>query len=150
MKNWPTFFLFYLLGSLPLFAQLSVGGIPPSFGLNSVQNMMEVEVLTLPSPDFEKIRIEDSLEDKIKNIPWRFGVAIEVDINLENSGSWLELPNGDRIWRVQVYSPGAKSININYDKFHMPAGAKLLLYSNRKKIIGAFTSINIKEDSTFA
>lgn len=150
MKN-TSFLLFtFILLSSPLLAQLSVGGIPPSFSLNRLQQSIEVEHIELLSPDFEKIRKEDSVEDAIEEIPWRFGVAIPVDLGLDNAGSWMGLPNGDRIWRLIISSPSAISININYDKFYMPKGAKLFLYSNRKKFIGAFTSINNKLDSSFA
>jgi len=70
-----------------------------------------------------------------------------VNFNLDNSGEWTVLPNGDKIWRLVVSCKGALSINLLYDKFYIPEGAKFWVYSNdRKHSIGAFTSANNNGD----
>jgi hypothetical protein len=98
----------------------------------------------MPSLDMEKLEREDR-EDKESGIPPRFGYRHEVNYTLENSGEWITLPNGDRIWRLSIHCPDAKSINLLYDKFWLPVGAKLFIYSNNhKRSIGAFTSNNNK------
>ena len=80
-------------------------------------------------------------------MPPRFGHRYKVDYNLKNSGTWFTLPDGDRIWRLNISSPGALSINLLYDKFHIPDGAKFFVYSNNKKhILGAFTSQNNRSE----
>lgn len=64
---------------------------------------------------------------------------------LNNSGIWQNLPNGDKIWRLNIACPGALSINLLYSKFWLPERGKFFIYSNDKKhVIGAFTSINNK------
>jgi hypothetical protein len=65
--------------------------------------------------------------------------------NLNNSGKWTTLSNGDKIWQMEIYCKNALSINLLYDKFWIPEGAKFFVYSsNKKHSIGAFTSINNK------
>ena len=50
-----------------------------------------------------------------------------------------------KVWKVQFSVPEAKALTIVYDKFWLPPGAKLFIYSNDKKhSIGAFTEINNK------
>jgi hypothetical protein len=96
----------------------------------------------LPVPDMEKIQKEDE-ERKNRGAPPRFGYKHKVEYNLDNSGIWTTLPNGDRIWQLEIHCPNALSINLLYDKFWLPEEAKFFIYSNDKKYsIGAFTSVN--------
>lgn len=46
---------------------------------------------------------------------------------------------------MEIYCPDALSINLLYDKFWLPDGAKLFVYSaDKRQAIGAFTSANNK------
>jgi lysyl endopeptidase len=55
------------------------------------------------------------------------------------------MKNGDRIWRLRVRAPGAKSINLVYNKFWLPDRGKFHIYRPDKTIlIGAFTEKNNK------
>jgi len=56
--------------------------------------------------------------------PPRFGYRHDVNYNMENSGEWTDLPNGDKIWRLAISCPGALSINLLYDRFWLPDDAK--------------------------
>jgi len=97
-----------------------------------------------PPLDMQKIEQEDA-EDNEKGIIPRFGYKYEVNYTLENSGDWIELPNGDKMWRLQIYCPNATSINLLYDHFWLPEGAKFFIYSNDfREQLGAFTSKNNK------
>ncbi|MBR5983775.1 MAG: trypsin-like peptidase domain-containing protein [Bacteroidales bacterium] len=90
----------------------------------------------------EEIQVEDSI-DNLNGVPPRFGYPIEADYTLENSGTWTTLANGDRIWRLSIYCPDALSINLLYDDFWIPEGAKLFIYSaDKRHVLGAFTSAN--------
>ena len=49
---------------------------------------------------------------------------------------------------MEISSPNALSINLLYDKFWLPEGTSLFLYSkDKKQYMGGFTSINNKGDS---
>ena len=92
--------------------------------------------------DLHRIMQED-IEDEKLGIPPRFGYKRRVNYNLDNSGEWQTLVDGGRIWRLKLSSPGALSINLLYDKFWIPDGAKFWIYSSdQQHNIGAFTSVN--------
>ena len=136
-------FIIFLAFSTFAFGQLSTHEKPISFSQKDIQ-WKSSKIVTLPSLDMEKINQEDAENDKLGNPP-RFGFPHSVNLNLENSGEWVILPNGEKLWRLEIYCPSAKSINLLYDKFWLPKGAKLFVYSKDKKhILGAFTSQNNK------
>lgn len=130
-------------------AQISTNEKPVSFGLETEEtkgSLLSVQTVTMPNLDMNKIRAED-IEDEEYDMPPRFGYPHQVDYNLTNSGTWQNLPNGDKLWRLNVVCPGALSINFCYDKFWIPEGGKFFVYSkDRNHSIGAFTSINNKGD----
>ena len=132
-----------LLPYFVVFGQISTMEEPMSFRTDiPALARSNVPVLYLPSLDMERIMQED-IEDEKLGMPPRFGYKFRVSYNLENSGEWLTLPDGGRIWRLSLSSPGALSINLLYDKFWLPDGAKLWIYSSdRRHSIGAFTSFN--------
>jgi hypothetical protein len=131
-----------------VFGQISTDEEPVSFRMDiPVLQRSEKAQKSLPSLNMRKIEQED-IEDEANGMPPRFGYKYEVNYNLENSGEWTNLPDGSKIWRLVISSPGALSINLLYDKFWIPDGAKFFIYSNdRKHSIGAFTSANNKGDS---
>jgi hypothetical protein len=131
-------FLFILLPLFNIFSQVTNEGKPLSWDL---QNVGKLSPIVLPKVDLKKLQEEDLINDKRKDIPWRFGQEIIVDYNLENSGVWTTLENGDRIWRIRFVSEGAKTMNFVFSDFYMPEKAKLYLYSNDKlDVLGAYDS----------
>ncbi|MGD2035313.1 MAG: choice-of-anchor J domain-containing protein [Bacteroidales bacterium] len=132
-------------------AQISQGGTPPSFKTMKKSTLQEIEYVKMPSVDVNALKAEDIYNDKFKDQPWRFGKEIYVDYNPENSGTWDVLEDGSRIWRLGITSKGALSINLTFNRYKLPGGAKLFLYSaDRSDIIGAFTEFNNQEDGYFS
>tara|TARA_Y100000991_G_scaffold56544_1_gene41369 strand:- start:14847 stop:17396 length:2550 start_codon:yes stop_codon:yes gene_type:complete len=128
-----------LLFSLSTIAQVTNDGNPLSWDLNL--NTDGVAQKSLPEFDMNQVKAEDLINDQKTGIPWRFGYTHSVDYGFED-GTWTELDNGDRIWRLLVTSPGAISLNFIFDDFFIPNGAKLYLYSDdRDDLLGAYTSI---------
>jgi hypothetical protein len=79
-----------------------------------------------------------------------FARSVPTDISLSGSGTWSMLPDGGRVWRVQVSSPGALALIPCYDRFFIPAGAMLHVYTpDRREMIGAFTAANNPKDGRF-
>lgn len=131
------------------YSQISHGGQPYSFNNEGLKSNIDFKIM--PEIDLEKLHSEDAMEDNDPDIPWRFGKDIVVDFNLNNSGTWEKLPNGDRIWRLEIISYDAYSLNLIYNKFHLPEGARLFLYNSQKtQTIGSFTNENHKSDGGFA
>ncbi|HLU85472.1 MAG TPA: T9SS type A sorting domain-containing protein [Vicingaceae bacterium] len=139
--------LFVIAVSLSCFGQISQGGTPISWNHTSLSK--NIPTVTVPSIDLAPIHAEDAITDQQKDIPWRFGIEIPLNISLSNSGLWETLANGNRIWRITIEVPGALTTNINYKKFYLPQGANLFLY-NEKQVLGAFTALNNKENMEFA
>jgi PKD repeat protein len=142
--------LLMTLCSSSLFAQLSQGGSPFSFQQPQLlQNTVPFE--TMPQIDLERLIAEDLINDQYKDVPWRFGENIMVNFNPANSGVWDILPKGDKVWRLGISSPGAYTINLTFDKYKLPPGAKLFVFNmDFSETIGAFTDFNNQDDGYFA
>ena len=135
--------LFFLCSTL--YGQITTEEDPISFGRNiPALSINPTTHKVLPPIDRYALEQEDK-EDEANGIPPRFGFMHKVDYNLENSGEWITLPNGDKVWRLSLSCPGALSINLAYDQFWLPDGAKFFIYTpDHKRSIGAITSYNNK------
>jgi len=124
--------------------QISTNELPVSFSLNNIKELSgTMAKKVMPALDMATIEREDSV-NKEKGI-FRYGFPHYVNYNLNNSGEWITLENGDKLWRLEIYCPNALSIDLVYDKFWLPEGAKLFIYNaDRSHSIGAFTSENNK------
>jgi len=130
-------------------AQLSTEELPYSWEKGYDETTRQsIPMVTMPSLDMEAIRKEDlKSEGDFIAAPYRFGISHEVNFSLSNSGSWEATSDGGRLWRFRIYSPDARSLNLLYDKFWLPDGAKFFIYSeDMTQHIGAFTSQNNKGD----
>lgn len=134
-----------ILFSFSSFAQISHGGSPISFN----KNLTAAPIHTTPTVNTLTYINEDKVTDQHKDIAWRFGVEQFVNLNLNNSGVWTTLANGDRVWRLEIKSPNAKTINLNYSNFNLPIGATFFVY-NKSQVLGSFTHLNNKENSEFS
>ena len=130
-------------------AQLSTNEKPVSF---CVKGKMQVihgsanSIVTMPLLDMAKIEKEDETASE-NDKTLRFGYRHNVNYNLDNSGTWYRLPNGDKLWQLEIICPNALSVNLCYDRFWLPEGGKFFVYSkDRIQTIGAFTSRNNKGD----
>ncbi len=100
----------------------------------------------MPGFDLAQAQFEDSINDANKVGPWRFGYEYSVDLGLDNSGEWYTLPGGDRLWRLNVVTPGALSQNFVFDEYELPEGAYLSIYPRDKSYYhNAYTSDNNNE-----
>ena len=131
------------------YSQISHGGEPYSFEAQGLKS--DIDYVIMPEVDVEALMMEDAIDENDPEIPWRFGKDIPVEINLDNSGTWETLENGDRIWRLEITSYGAYSLNLIYKEFYMPSGATFFVYNPQKTHkIGSFTEENHKPNGGFA
>jgi hypothetical protein len=124
--------------TVQLDAQVSFGGRPYAFDHPSLLQTAPVQVM--PQVDVARLMAED--EDQIASGvkgPWRFGYNHLVDLDLQNSGSWTALENGDRIWQLSIECPGAYSINFEFHDYVVPEGAQVFVYNTEGEHLGAFT-----------
>jgi PKD repeat protein len=121
-------------------AQKSIGGVPLGISQNMGTHGYTSE--TLAPLNMTQINQEDLQDDKNGNWP-RIAVAQSTNFNLDNSGEWTILPNGDRIWRIKISGPSAQGLMFSFKDFYLPPGAKLYTYSaDEQDVLGAFTSSN--------
>ena len=125
-------------------AQLSTREIPIGFKYDFDKE--KIPVIIMSAIDVEKLKAEDEEERRRGlNLPPRFGFKHSVSLNLTKQGVRHILDNGDKLYQLAIACPGAASINLLYDKFWLPAGAKFFVYGyDKKHHIGAFTTINNK------
>ena len=132
-----------------IWAQLSTNEKPVSFERESelrVSRRSSRPSITMPQLDRAKIARIETTRRKHPELAF-FGYVHNVSYNLINSGTWHNLSNGDKIWKLNITCPEAKAVYLTYDKFWLPEGGKLFVYSkDKKQTLGAFTSINNKGD----
>jgi len=128
-------------------AQLSEGGLPHSAFLPGLKSA-NVPQTHLQSPDVAKLIAEDSLNP----VPFRYALAekMELDLRIAGKPDRLSSPEGT-IWRFSFHSPGSKSLQIAFSRFHIPPGATLFAYGpDYAQMAGAFTWRNNQPGFTLA
>jgi len=119
-------------------AQITNEGTPKSWNTAIEEHLSPI---LMPGFDLNEVAREDEVNDKNLTKPWRFGYDFEVDLGLNNAGTWSELSNGDRIWRINIVSQGAKTLNFIFNSYKLPEGATIYLYNETKSFkLGAYTS----------
>jgi len=132
--------------SFTLIAQVTNEGEPASWKLIAYNN---IDAISLPKVDIQKLRAEDDLNVKTQIKPFRIGVQHNVNVGLKNAGIWTRLPNGDRIWRVLFNSKDAVHLSVVFDKFYIPKGGKVYLYNkDRTDLLGAYTETQNNKEET--
>ncbi|MBI5914333.1 MAG: proprotein convertase P-domain-containing protein [Bacteroidetes bacterium] len=107
--------------------------------------LSQVEQVTMPHLDNETL-LAAELAHRAPGIAPRFAENLEVDISPATHGHWEALPNGNALWRLRIRSGGAKSLNLGFTKYVMPAGGRLILYSpDYQHIMGPFTPADNEE-----
>ena len=128
-------------------AQVSAGGHPVS-QLNKQRGftISEAESTLLPALPIKKIHQED--EQNPGNT--RFAAPTSVDYTLDNSGTWEQLPEGGRLWRLKIQSGSALGLAVFYKDFYLPPGAQLYMYDpSYQQVLGAYTAQNNKASGLF-
>ena len=142
-------YLFITLFSLVTFniAQLSIESSPQSIINISNQN---VPIFTTPKLDIQTISSED-ITDIENGLPYRFGYSFSVDINFFDYAVCDTLDNGDKIFRLDISSPNAYSLNFIFNNFNLSKGSELFIYNDDySDQIGAFTYLNNKSYNRFS
>lgn len=146
MKRYIILVVLTLAAAPCLFAQINRGGEPYAFG-NTLDNPVEV---VMPAVDVEKYLLEDARNTDSKH-PFRFGAELDTNLSLTNAGAWQQLPNGDRVWQLKVTCRGAKTLNFVFDRFVIPQGGRMFIYTpDRKYVTGAFTEQSNNPEHVFS
>jgi PKD repeat protein len=141
MKKFTTVFLLAFI-AVVVNAQRFTKEMPPSFAYEQIAKakLKSAKKLTI-SFDVQALKAEDAKNEEL-GFPVRVAKNIYADLTPENAGEWIVLPSGQRIWRLEIEAPGANAISLLYDKFIIPEGGKLFIYSTDYKQIDVFTNLD--------
>ncbi|MDR3262120.1 MAG: trypsin-like serine protease [Tannerella sp.] len=121
------------------FAQISEGGIPPGF---------QRQITSRSSSATEEIPVTFHVEDLKQVDAWQaaqgappaVATLIDATFNPENAGTWSTLPDGEKIWQLNLRAKGALALMLYYSDFYIPEGGKLFIYNAEKtQVLGAYT-----------
>jgi lysyl endopeptidase len=133
-------------------AQESIGGLPLSMASTDVSAANQtIKPVVYQAPDLQQVLLEDAKASRMDPKPYRTGVLINTDFSFPQSGTFLNLPDGRKVWRAQLTVTNAPATILYYNKFYLPAGVKLYLTNaNQKQILGAYTQSNNNDEGVFA
>lgn len=118
-------------------AQKAVVGTPYSFSHSNIS--MNVDRIDLPEVNADELMAEDAWAPK--GTPMRIGVVHNVDYTFHNCGRTDILPDGSKLWRLSLKSPGAFIMAVIFSHFNIPEGASLHIYnSDRSQLTGTYTN----------
>ncbi len=148
MKQCFTFLLLVFFTTV-LMAQDESNSIPPSFKFSGFTT--QADVRQLATPDLTQEKYLDKMDKAFGN-PYRMAVGVNAGLDMQNSGTWTELPDhSGRIWQLIVKVPDAKALIAYYNQFHIPEGCALYVYDESKKVVnGPYTSIYNPESGYFS
>ncbi len=104
-------------------------------------------VLTLPAQDNAAL-LQREVAVRKPGRPREFAVSLPVAVSPATDGKWSQLPDGRARWQLRVRSAGAKSLNLGFRQFHLPAGAELYLSTNIQRY-GPFTAADNEDHDQF-
>lgn len=131
--------------TMPLSAQISQGGFPMEINRSKSKIVSNSNVVTMPQFDMAGEREYSLLKSENsgcieKNLT--FAHVFEVSLTPDNSGEWFK-QDGYNVWRVEIESKEAYSLNLVFEHFKIPDGSRLFVFDeNQTLILGAFTNLN--------
>lgn len=131
-----------LLTTSGALSQISEGGIPPGSLPNA--RLLAPPTVLMEAVDVRALEEEDRvLALNPEPRPFRIGKPLPVKLSSATDGVWSVLPGGDKVWRLSISSPGAKSIMMALNRFLIPDGALLYVVNkDRSHHLGGFSNRN--------
>jgi hypothetical protein len=138
---------FSVLLGIHAIAQISHGGTPVGWGEEMVSG--ELRSYTVSPADAQEVRrIGEASFDSDGLFEW--GIPLAVELNVLEDGS-IHFENGVFITRIEIASPGAVMMSLQFSEFDLQSNARLYLFNaTRTKFIGAFTEQNELPDGSMA
>lgn len=143
--------------SVSLYGQMSIGGTPVSF-TTPVTNVLPIfSFASIPVPIDTAPVVTEAVYDSITNTTvidtftengsQRVGTGITTNIIVKTASN-ITTVTGGKLYRFKVKATNAKGLGLVFNKFFLPTGATLFVYSpDSLYVLGAFTSINNSSDS---
>lgn len=130
-----------VFASLPCLAAAQIESAGAPAAVTAALSPDAVPVEFVQPPDVAAYLAEDAARTAAG--PLRYGALLDVSIEPTTHGVWDRLADGSLVWRVTLFSPGAKSLGLEFDDFRLPDGAFVHLYDERlERVHGAFGAQN--------
>ncbi|HBL31792.1 MAG TPA: hypothetical protein DD490_33635 [Acidobacteria bacterium] len=101
----------------------------PTAALYPVVDVNRVQSVVGQQLDLTRIGEEDLARDR-EGLPPRFAIPERVSLTPANSGTWEDLGNGLKLWRLRVIGrEGTNSLNLGFTRFKMTPNSRVLFYS---------------------
>ncbi len=142
---------YFAIFLFPLFAytQINQKGNPLSLSEKFLEQYSDKTIPRINIPLYDRNKFE-ALQKRYADFAIE-AIGGNTKITLQNSGEWMILNNGDRLWRLEIRAKGTESLTLLYDDFWLPKGAKFFLYTaDEAQILGAFTHENNKVSGRFS
>lgn len=137
-------------GAMSAGAQARIGSAPASFSTAGA-GVPSIDLAVMAAVDEARYLRED--EDRVKaglDGPYRFAAPLATRLTTATDGTWSQLPDGGRIWRCEVISVGARTLNFGFTTFRLPAGATVHLYpAGSRDYLGPYTRDDATPDGQF-
>lgn len=132
------------------YSQLSYRDLRP-YSYTNTELMENIPTYSTEGVNRDSLIADAELNSEI-GAPYRFASLIYIHENMYTMGKWTTLDNGDKLWQVLIYSPGARSMSFHFDDFQLPKGAEFFIYNpyDTINVLGAFTDLNNRESKNFS
>lgn len=112
-----------------------------------IKNFRAKSPYVIPARDIKSLLEKEALENMSGEVkPFRIAEAVGVDIDVVEEAEWVE-EEGFAYGKFSVVAAGAKSISANFDRFYLPQGTELYVYSeNGEMITGPVTEAENNEN----
>ena len=139
-------FIFFIFSFCHLFAQIAEPGNP--IKIEGMKSASLVPVFAMPKFEHQKAIDYDKANSIDKSFVFAFPYAVNIDV--KKDGALIKVAD-HTIWRLKVTSAGAYSVNLIFNRFKLPSGARLFVMSpDQEQILGAFTARNNKPGGALA
>lgn len=145
-----SFFIFaFLIITTFLRGQIGHGGNPMLKPADKIDEVVSV-VQKMQSLPLQIQQMAGKPSGK-KGDALRFAHPFFVELTPANSGEWVIMENGVKIWRLGIKSDGAYSINLIFDRFNLIPGDSLFIFNpDQSLVLGAFTYNNNQPEGILA
>lgn len=133
---------------LPLLAlaQIPHGGEP--FGWGQQEALPRPTRITIPAGGEQ---LPQGPEANPATAEYRLGKQLHCDIDLLAQGQRTQMDDGSSVYRLELQSPQARMISVQFSSFQPAPGARLFLYDPaRTHYLGGFTQANEHGQERFA
>lgn len=92
-----------------------------------------VPLKEMPTFSVDSLLEEDKFYDETGEYPYRFSKIIDVSYTLQD-GVWNDIDAG-RLWRLDIYSPEACAIGLEFSSLYIPEGGELFMANRDQTVV---------------